>query len=81
MIIHTVRKGHYMRTLRPSYTPGYGLSIPMLAVDEMGHIVVYCRETLPIDEQVFTNMYFWIKYSLVNHLSLTVYLFCDFTIP
>jgi len=41
-----------MRTLRPTSTPGYNLTIPMLSVDEMGHIIVYCRETLPIDKQV-----------------------------
>lgn len=51
-MIHTVRKGHYMCTLRPDQTPGYNLNIPMIAVDDMGHIVVYCRETLPIEPKV-----------------------------
>ena len=52
MIIHTVRKGHYMRTLRPPNNPDYVMNIPMLAVDDMGHIIVYCHETFPIDPKV-----------------------------
>jgi len=39
-MIHTVRKGHYMRTLRP----GQAANIPLIAVDYMGQIVVYCTE-------------------------------------
>ena len=52
VIIHTVRKGHYMRTLRPPNNPDYVMNIPMLAVDDMGHIIVYCHETFPIDPKV-----------------------------
>jgi hypothetical protein len=51
-MVHTVRKGHYMRTLRPSQTPGFNLDIPMLSVDDMGQIIIYCHETLPIDPKV-----------------------------
>ena len=52
LIIHTVRKGHYMRTLRPPNNPDYVMNIPMLAVDDTGHIIVYCHETFPIDLKV-----------------------------
>ena len=52
MIIHTVRKGHYMRTLRPPHNLDYVMNIPMLAVDDMGHVIVYCHETFPIDPKV-----------------------------
>ncbi|XP_021366386.1 neurobeachin-like protein 1 isoform X2 [Mizuhopecten yessoensis] len=49
VIVHTVRKGHYMRTLRPPCLTGYTLNIPMVVVDETGHIALYCHETFPID--------------------------------
>ncbi|KAJ8319878.1 hypothetical protein KUTeg_001465 [Tegillarca granosa] len=59
IIVHTVRRGHYMRTLRPEYTMGYNLSIPYIALDEMGHIILYCHETFPIDpkEKFFLHVY------------------------
>ena len=56
VIIHTVRKGHYMRTLRPPHNMDYVMNIPMLAVDDMGHIIVYCHETFPIDPKVCTDV-------------------------
>ncbi|XP_053386541.1 neurobeachin-like protein 1 [Mercenaria mercenaria] len=59
VMIHTVRKGHYMRTLRPSQTPGYNLNIPILTVDDMGQIVIYCHETLPIDPKVVTSLHLY----------------------
>lgn len=49
VIIHTVRRGHYMRTLRPPCTMGYTLNIPHMVMDDMGRIVLYCHETLPIE--------------------------------
>ncbi|XP_069107826.1 neurobeachin-like protein 1 isoform X1 [Argopecten irradians] len=49
VIVHTVRNGHYMRTLRPPCLTGYTLNIPMVVVDETGHIALYCHETFPID--------------------------------
>lgn len=41
-----------MRTLRPPNNPDYVMNIPMLAVDDTGHIIVYCHETFPIDPKV-----------------------------
>ncbi|XP_052080874.1 neurobeachin-like protein 1 isoform X2 [Mytilus californianus] len=49
VILHTVRRGHYMRTLHPPCAMGYTLHIPLLAVDEMGRIILYCHEKFPID--------------------------------
>ncbi|XP_078323505.1 neurobeachin-like protein 1 isoform X4 [Crassostrea virginica] len=49
VIVHTVRRGHYMRTLRPPCTMGYTLNIPHMVMDDMGRIVLYCHETLPIE--------------------------------
>lgn len=57
VIIHTVRKGHYMRTLRPPNNPDYVMNIPMLAVDDMGHIIVYCHETFPIDPKKIISLH------------------------
>lgn len=45
VILHTVRRGLYMRTLRPSCDPSSRLDIPLLMVSDMGHIVLYCTET------------------------------------
>ncbi|XP_060579246.1 neurobeachin-like protein 1, partial [Ruditapes philippinarum] len=59
VMVHTVRKGHYMRTLRPSQTPGFNLDIPMLSVDDMGQIIIYCHETLPIDPKVVTSLHLY----------------------
>ncbi|ESO94157.1 hypothetical protein LOTGIDRAFT_232423 [Lottia gigantea] len=44
VIIHTVRKGHYMRTLRPPCEENYTISIPLLAVSDIGQVVLYSRE-------------------------------------
>ncbi|XP_052812655.1 neurobeachin-like protein 1 isoform X3 [Mya arenaria] len=57
VMVHTVRKGHYMRTLRPETSPGYNLNIPMIAVDEMGHIVIYCHESQPVQSKTVTTLY------------------------
>ncbi|XP_077997957.1 neurobeachin-like protein 1 isoform X2 [Glandiceps talaboti] len=43
-IIHTVRKGHYVRTLRPPCEDLLSLSIPLIAVSEEGHVAVYCEQ-------------------------------------
>ncbi|KAL4217498.1 Neurobeachin-like protein 1 [Mactra antiquata] len=59
VMIHTVRKGHYMMTLRPPHTPGYTLNIPMLAVDDIGQIIVYCNEVLPIEPKVITSLHLY----------------------
>ncbi|XP_019409295.1 PREDICTED: neurobeachin-like protein 1 isoform X2 [Crocodylus porosus] len=41
VIIHTVRKGQYMRTLRPPCESSLLLTVPNLAVSWEGHIVVH----------------------------------------
>jgi len=46
VIIHTVRKGFYVRTLQPVYDPGWDLSIDQLALSTMGHIAMYCQHSL-----------------------------------
>lgn len=51
VIIHTVRRGLYMRTLRPPCT----LNIPHMVMDDMGRIVLYCHETLPIEPKVWSS--------------------------
>ncbi|KAK7507554.1 hypothetical protein BaRGS_00001489, partial [Batillaria attramentaria] len=45
VILHSVRRGHYMHTLRPSCDPGSKLDIPLLCVSDMGQIMLYCTET------------------------------------
>ncbi|VDI12757.1 Hypothetical predicted protein [Mytilus galloprovincialis] len=57
VILHTVRRGHYMKTLHPPCAMGYTLHIPLLAVDEMGRIILYCHETFPIDPKVRIILY------------------------
>lgn len=44
MILHTVLKGHYTRTLRVPSQDGWTLDIPNMVVSEIGQIVVYCME-------------------------------------
>ncbi|XP_029425829.1 neurobeachin-like protein 1 isoform X5 [Nannospalax galili] len=41
VIIHTIQKGQYMRTLRPPCESSLFLSIPNLAISWEGHIVIY----------------------------------------
>jgi len=41
VIIHTIQKGQYMRTLRPPCESSLLLTIPNLAVSWEGHIVIY----------------------------------------
>ncbi|XP_062950029.1 neurobeachin-like protein 1 isoform X5 [Cynocephalus volans] len=41
VIIHTIQKGQYMRTLRPPCESSLYLTIPNLAISSEGHIVVY----------------------------------------
>lgn len=41
VIIYTIRKGQYMRTLRPPCESSVPLTIPSLAVSWEGHIIVY----------------------------------------
>ncbi|KAL5005989.1 hypothetical protein ScPMuIL_017147 [Solemya velum] len=51
VIVHTVRRGIYMRTLRPDCEPGYFLQIPLLALGEMGQIVMHCHEVLQLENK------------------------------
>uniref|UniRef100_A0A286ZRL3 Cytochrome P450 family 20 subfamily A member 1 n=1 Tax=Sus scrofa TaxID=9823 RepID=A0A286ZRL3_PIG len=41
VIIHTIQKGQYMRTLRPPCESSLLLTIPSLAISWEGHIVIY----------------------------------------
>ncbi|KAL1771089.1 neurobeachin 1 isoform X1 [Sigmodon hispidus] len=41
VIIHTIQKGQYMRTLRPPCESSLFLTIPSLAISWEGHIVIY----------------------------------------
>ncbi|XP_012892709.1 PREDICTED: neurobeachin-like protein 1, partial [Dipodomys ordii] len=41
VIIHTIQKGQYMRTLRPPCESSLILTIPNLALSWEGHIVIY----------------------------------------
>uniref|UniRef100_A0A8C5LHT8 Neurobeachin like 1 n=1 Tax=Jaculus jaculus TaxID=51337 RepID=A0A8C5LHT8_JACJA len=41
VIIHTIQKGQYMRTLRPPCESSLLLTIPNLAISYEGHIVIY----------------------------------------
>ncbi|CAI9726854.1 1 isoform X1 [Octopus vulgaris] len=43
VIIHTVRKGHYMRTLQPPCDPADCLNIPQIDVADNGQICLFCE--------------------------------------
>ncbi|XP_052234485.1 neurobeachin-like protein 1 isoform X6 [Dreissena polymorpha] len=47
VMMHTVRKGNFIRTLRPECSVGCSLDIPMIAVNDMGQVIVYSRESQP----------------------------------
>ena len=42
-IIHTVRKGNYVRTIRPLANNPQHYSVPSIAMSEEGKIVMYAR--------------------------------------
>ncbi|XP_072180695.1 neurobeachin-like protein 1 [Diadema setosum] len=44
IIVNTILKGHYVRTLRPPCDPNAPLSIPCLAISEEGQIIVHLRQ-------------------------------------
>ena len=54
VILHTVRRGHYMRTVRPSCDPSCRLEIPLLVVSDMGQIVLYCTEINALGKTVLS---------------------------
>lgn len=45
MIVHTVKDGMYLRTLRPPYEKGWQLNIQLLALSDVGQICVYCHHS------------------------------------
>lgn len=45
VIVHTVKQGTYVRTLRPPYEKGWQLNIQLLALSYMGQISVYCQHS------------------------------------
>ncbi|XP_077874001.1 neurobeachin-like protein 1 isoform X2 [Ictidomys tridecemlineatus] len=47
VIIHTIQKGQYMRTLRPPCESSLFLTIPNLAISWEGHIVIYSSSEEP----------------------------------
>ncbi|ELT90958.1 hypothetical protein CAPTEDRAFT_18825 [Capitella teleta] len=60
VIIYTVRKGTYMRTLRPPHEKGWRLSVQMLAISEVGHVCVYCQHRSiqnPSQEKLTLHLY------------------------
>ena len=54
MIIHTIQKGQYMRTLRPPCESSLLLTIPSLAISWEGHIVIYSS----IEERTTLKVYY-----------------------
>jgi len=46
VIVHTVKHGLYLRTLRPPREKGRRVSIEKLAVSSTGQICVYCQHRL-----------------------------------
>ncbi|XP_071822216.1 neurobeachin-like protein 1 isoform X2 [Apostichopus japonicus] len=43
VIVHTLLKGHYIRTLKPPNENGQEITIPLLAISDEGHIIIHCR--------------------------------------
>ena len=47
VIIHTLLKGHYVRTLQPPMErPGASLNIPAMCISDEGQIAIHCRQQL-----------------------------------
>ncbi|KAJ8020057.1 Neurobeachin-like protein 1 [Holothuria leucospilota] len=44
VIVHTLLKGHYIRTLNPPNEKGLSITIPALAISDEGHIIIHCRQ-------------------------------------
>ncbi|KAK2190684.1 hypothetical protein NP493_70g05046 [Ridgeia piscesae] len=47
VIVHTMRMGTYMRTLRPMCERSLQLSVTQLVLSDVGQICVYCEQHLP----------------------------------
>ncbi|KAH3749070.1 hypothetical protein DPMN_183560 [Dreissena polymorpha] len=52
VMMHTVRKGNFIRTLRTKCRVGCSLDIPVIAVNDMGQVIVYSRESQPVNTKV-----------------------------
>ena len=46
MLVHTVKHGTYLRTLRPPHEKARHVSIERLAVSNTGQVCVYCQHWL-----------------------------------
>jgi len=46
VLVHTVKHGLYVRTLKPPHEKARRVSIEKLAVSHTGHICVYCQHWL-----------------------------------
>ena len=44
IIVNTILKGHYVRTLRPPCDPAAPLAIPCIAISEEGQIIIHLRQ-------------------------------------
>jgi len=58
-IIHTVRKGNYVRTIRPLATNPCHFTLPSIAMSDEGKIVIYARTKMddPEQEKHFLHLY------------------------
>ena len=45
VIIHTVRKGSYIRTLWPPCERMWSLSVELLCISDVGQICIYCKQS------------------------------------
>ncbi len=45
VLMHTVRKGQYMRTISLPQERGWDLTVEQLAISDIGHVCVYSRQT------------------------------------
>ncbi|XP_013384976.1 neurobeachin-like protein 1 [Lingula anatina] len=57
IIVHTVRKGMYMHTLRPPCEDPSSLEIHQLGVSYVGHIITYSTVQLPDKKQGYLHAY------------------------
>ncbi|XP_078489274.1 neurobeachin-like protein 1 [Ciona intestinalis] len=57
-VIHTVRKGHYVRTIRPISNNPQHFTVPSIALSEEGKIVLYARSKKECgEEKHFLHLY------------------------
>ncbi|CAH1788242.1 unnamed protein product [Owenia fusiformis] len=63
IMLHTVRKGHYMRTLRPHCERGHVMEIDHLALSDVGQIAIVSTQSMP-DTPVKENKQFVHVYSI-----------------